>query len=136
MIFNNYGYAEAINYVSYLYDKVLRVDTNQDSFRPLKVRDEEWNRINKFITFSEWLVDFRESPYLHPEDREQFRLVNLKSLAKAQNPKCIRYRKLICGTYHEVLLEAVPIGSGILFLFVKDINSIEPFCPLQEAAVK
>lgn len=129
MIFNNIGYAEAVNYVSYLYDKVLRVDTNTDSFRPLKVRDDEWNRINKFITFSEWLVDFRESPYLHPEDREKFMLVTREALAEAWNPKCLRYRKLIGGHYHDVLLEIVPIGGGIVFLFVKDIDSIEEFCP-------
>lgn len=126
MIFSRQQLDAALEYTAAFYDKVILVDFNNDSFKPIKVSDKEWRTVPSYLSFTNWIRAFCNSAdYKALDDGNNYRLRNLTDIDFCRNLKhniIINYRKIINDGYHIVQTELYPKGDGLAYLFVKDIT--------------
>lgn len=116
------------------YIKILKIDLNSDSFKVIKVLDEE--SYGSMTKISEWFVNFEKSGNVHSGDVPEYRrLTNLEFLrehfrkeesAAVGEPVRFFYRRKYGDAYCRTLMEIVPIEGNVnpleLFLYVKNID--------------
>lgn len=130
MIFSKQKCDKAFTYMSKYYNKILFVNLDDDTYEPIKVNDNEWQRLtySENRSFSEWVGNFFEGPFYSSKPGEEsyiidsvFTLRNLDKLKKVDSPITMDYKKVIDGFFHDVMLEYLPIGNNRAYLFVKDL---------------
>lgn len=129
MIFSKQRLDKAFASASIYYDKILELDLTKDQFFPIKVNDQEWNRIaEKYTRFTDWVNDFIISAYYEDDSLSGISLSmfgRLENLINITNVMVCKYRKYINNEWHDVLFEYYPTDDNRAFVFVKDWTLME-----------
>lgn len=130
MIFSKQQMETAFAYSGIYFDKILLVNFVEDSFTPIKVNDREWRKIPSLSSFSDWVKGFIKSDMYRTQDvtypyYNLASLANIEGMSKLTAPMFFSYQKIIDCGWHDVQAELYPIGSGLAYLFVRDITKIQ-----------
>lgn len=117
------------------YEKILKVNLSDDSYRIITMEEEEHNVFHGFSDkVSEWFYKFAESGDIHPDDINMFEkhtaIENLRSVfSSGKNLTGIAYRRKIIHSegWHQVLMEMVRAedysdDNQSVYLYVKALD--------------
>lgn len=129
MVFDSKEVMNAFMHLEQFYQKIILVNLGRDEFTPIKVDREEWVKVDLFAKFSDWIMQFVNSPYCHEDYKHVFeQFASVERLIELKKPEFIHYRKLIHKEYHDVVMEIIPIGNDLAYFMVKDVSiMVEPF---------
>lgn len=129
---NRRGMQHAYSALCASYEKILRVDLNQDSFQVIAVNGGEIPEYEKEKSLSGWLEHFGRSSMVHPEDLEAFLTQTSREslqrfFSSGRKHFAVFYRRLYGESYHQTMLEIIPAEdcseeNRFLYLYVKDID--------------
>lgn len=118
------------------YQKILRVDLNQDSFHIIAMNGGDIPGYEEETTLSGWLEHFGRYGMVHPDDLEDYLAQTSRSRMKEffSSPHPVQtltvfYRRLSGGTYRQTMMEILPAEDFTpenpqLYLYVKNIDRI------------
>lgn len=120
------------------YEKILKVNLADDSFRAIRIADcEISNEFGFCEKFSEWLKNFVDHGFVHPDDLQEFqRVMDIDYLRRhfavvadgeKTHPIKVIYRRKFGEIFARTLLEFVLAEEGAdsndLFMYVKRIEN-------------
>lgn len=127
MIFSYNELTKVERLMTHFYNKILLVDFTNDTYRIIKMDDEELkNRIGiKVDHFAPWIENFKNS-----EDSMNLNYnFDIDILKELESPIVLDYKKKINGVMKDVTMELVPIGDGQAYILVKDYSiKLPPKC--------
>lgn len=127
MIFSKQRMQTAYEYAGQYFDKILLINFVENSWSPIKVDNDEWNKLDHHINFTDWVESFMNSTMYQPviNSLTPFDVLkDLEYLKTITTPLIFHYKKKINNDYHIVQTEVYPIGSGLGYLFVRDVTKM------------
>lgn len=124
MLFSRQQLETANSYMALYYDKVIFVNFVDDTYMPIKVSEEEWVKIPKKTSFTNWVKSFSCSELFRGNRDEFLKLADLKNMSLLDHPYIHQYEKFINNDFHKVQTEVYPTGLGCAYLIVRDLTKI------------
>lgn len=131
MIFSNQALHTAFAYKSAYYNKILLINLDDGSFKPIKVDDDEWMQLDKTYNFTSWVREFAESNRFiagaNCGQRDFIIFNDVERLKTLSRPDSIKYYKNVMvkdfiNPIHEVITEFIPVDEHSCYIFVKDLD--------------
>ena len=124
---------DAVNMLSNIFHRILKVNLTNDSHRMISVYRDEISKDKGYSgKISEWLINFAKLGFIHEEDKEGYiEFVNIDNLRKAfkNGNRYInaRYRRKIGDAFRWVQLEVTKSSeysddNQVVLMYTRDIN--------------
>lgn len=124
---------DAIQMLSVLYHKILKINLTKDSYEAIKVYDEEKiSTCGMSLKISKWFWNFAKAGNVYEEDVEEYLgFCNLEYLReqfkRSRECQYIRYRRKMGNEFRWVMMELIPSieymdENQVVMLYVRDIH--------------